>query len=159
MKLTARQRRLIDRPRETEVPPFPVRKFTVAEFHQLLKVNILRSGDPYELLRGWIVPKPKASPRNASARSRLMLHLLKLFDESEWVVGTNHPITFRDSEPEPSSSVFRGPDDAYTRRHPRPPSVPPLRPRPPKTARRIARSSIHPSSAGSPTSTTSISSR
>jgi hypothetical protein len=120
MKLTARQHRLIDPPRETEVPPFPVRRFTVAEYHQLLKVGILRDGDPYELLRGWIVPKPKASPPNASARSRLMRRLLTMFRENEWIVGANHPITFVDSEPEPSSTVFRGPDDMFTRRHPRP---------------------------------------
>lgn len=50
MKLTARQRRIIDPPRETDIPPFPVRKFTVAEYHRLLEVALLKSGDPYELL-------------------------------------------------------------------------------------------------------------
>jgi hypothetical protein len=55
MKLTARQRRIIDPIRETDIPPFPVRKFTVTEYHQLLKARILLDGDPYELLRGWIV--------------------------------------------------------------------------------------------------------
>lgn len=120
MKLTARQRRIIDPPRGTEVPPFPVRKFTVAEYHRLLKVNILKSGDPYELLRGWIVPKPKSGPPRASACSRLHRRLLGIVAEEEWVIGPGGPITFRDSEPEPSCAVFRGPDDAYTARHPRP---------------------------------------
>lgn len=120
MKLTARERRLIDPPRETEVPSLPVRKFTVAEYHRLLTAGILRSGDPYELLRGWIVPKPKSSPRRAMSKSLLLRRLLALFDEDEWVVGVGGAITLRDSEPEPSAAVFRGPDDRYTKRHPRP---------------------------------------
>jgi hypothetical protein len=123
MKLTARERRLIDPPRETEVPPFPVSKFTVAEYHQLLKVNILRSGAPYELLRGWIVPKPKSSPRRSMVCSRLLRRLLDRLGDTDWNAGPNNPITFRDSEPEPTCVVFPGPDVHYTRRHPRPAEV------------------------------------
>jgi hypothetical protein len=40
--------------------------------------------------------------------------------DTEWIVGANNPITFRDSEPEPSCAVFLGPDTPYTRRNPRP---------------------------------------
>jgi Uma2 family endonuclease len=120
MKLTARQRRIIDPIRETDIPPFPVRKFTVAEYHRLLAVGILLSGDPYELLRGWIVPKPKSGPPRASACSRLQHRVFKILDETEWVIGASSTITFRDSEPEPSCSVFHGPDRAYSKRHPHP---------------------------------------
>jgi Uma2 family endonuclease len=120
MKLTARQLRYIDPPRETEVPPFPVRKFKVAEYHKLLSVGIFVSGDPYELLRGWIVPKIKRSPRNSSATSRLHRRMPALFTDDDWLACPHGPITFSDSEPEPACSVVRGPDDLYNRRHPRP---------------------------------------
>jgi hypothetical protein len=120
MKLTARERRAIDPIRETDVPLFPVRKFTVAEYHKLLKVGVLRSGDPYELLRGWIVPKLRRSPRCSVSANRLQLRLLRLFPEDQWVTGSQRPITFRDSEPEPVGSLVRGPDEPYWRRHPRP---------------------------------------
>jgi len=120
MKLTPRERRLIDPPRETAVPPFPVRKFSVAEYHKLLEWEILRSGDPYELLRGWIVPKLRRSPRNAASTDRLQHRLRRLFPGDEWVTGIQRSITFRDSEPEPAGSLIRGPDAPYWKRHPRP---------------------------------------
>ena len=57
------------RPLPPAIPPFPVRKFMVAEYHKLLKAGIFRSGDPYELLKGWIVPKLRyrSSPNFASS--------------------------------------------------------------------------------------------
>jgi Uma2 family endonuclease len=120
MELTARQRRIIDPIRETDIPPFPVRKFTVAEYHKMLQVGIFRSGDPYELLKGWIVPKIKGSPPNAYATTSLHHSFWEMFPGDEWVVGCQWPITFRDSEPEPACSLIRGPDEPYKRRHPRP---------------------------------------
>ncbi len=120
MKLTARQRRIIDPPRETDIPPFPVRKFTVAEYHKMLKVGIFRSGDPYELLNGWIVPKLKRHPPNASSTTSLHHLFWEMFPGEEWVVGCQRPITFRDSEPEPACSLIRGPSESYKTRHPRP---------------------------------------
>ena len=46
--------------------------------------------------------------------------MLQIIDEADWVLSAGGPITFRDSEPEPSCAIFQGPDDAYTKRHPRP---------------------------------------
>ena len=34
------------------VPPLPVRKFTVEEYHQLLSAGTLKSGDPFRKLLG-----------------------------------------------------------------------------------------------------------
>ena len=120
MKLTARQRRIIDPIRETDIPPFPVRKFTVAEYHKMLQCGILRSGELYELLKGWIIPKLKRSPPNAYSTTSLLHSFRALFPGDEWVVGCQWPITFTDSEPEPACSVIHGPDELYKKRHPRP---------------------------------------
>jgi hypothetical protein len=44
------------------LPPFPVRPFTVNEYHQLIQIGLLNEGDPFELLEGWITPKMTQSP-------------------------------------------------------------------------------------------------
>jgi len=38
-------------------PPLPIRKFTVAQYHQLGELGVLTSDDRVELLEGWIVEK------------------------------------------------------------------------------------------------------
>lgn len=45
---------LLESPERTtrKLPSLPVRPFSVAEYHRLLAVGILKSGDPYELLNG-----------------------------------------------------------------------------------------------------------
>ena len=120
MKLTLRQLRIIDPPRETEIPLFPVRKFMVSEYHKLLKVGILRSGSPYELLKGWIVPKYRRGPPNASVSTSLMHRFWEIARDDQGIVGSRRPITFSDSEPEPTCSIVRGPIERYSKRHPRP---------------------------------------
>jgi hypothetical protein len=39
------------------LPPFPVRRFTVDEYHQMIRVGIITEDDDVELLEGWTVPK------------------------------------------------------------------------------------------------------
>jgi hypothetical protein len=119
MKFTKRQLRLIDPPRETDIPTVPVRKFTVAEYEKMLAVGIFRSGDPYELLRGWIVPKLKRSPRNSLTTGRLRRRMMEMILDGQWLAGAPFAITFRGSQPEPACCVVRGPDDEYWKRHPR----------------------------------------
>lgn len=120
MKLTARQLRAIDPPRETDVPPFPVRKFTVREYHQLLQVGILKSGALYELLRGWIVPKVKRSPAECFAISGLCDEWRRLIPSGATFVRLQQPITFSDSEPEPAGAIVCGKVRDFAERHPHP---------------------------------------
>jgi len=48
------------------VPPVPVRRFTVDEYHQMIRAAILGEDDNVELLEGWIVPKmPRDSAHDA----------------------------------------------------------------------------------------------
>lgn len=39
------------------IPPYPVRLFTVEEYHRLGELGVLTEDDKVELLEGWIVPK------------------------------------------------------------------------------------------------------
>ena len=46
------------------LPPLPVRRFTVDEYHQMIQAGVLGEDDDVELLEGWIVPKMARNPRS-----------------------------------------------------------------------------------------------
>lgn len=46
----------------SEPPPFPVRRFTVGEYHRMGELGLLSEADRVELLEGWIVPKMIHNP-------------------------------------------------------------------------------------------------
>jgi hypothetical protein len=45
-----------------ELPPLPVRRFSVKEYHRMIDSGILTDEDRVELLEGWIVPKMARNP-------------------------------------------------------------------------------------------------
>jgi hypothetical protein len=100
-------------------PPLPVRRFTVEEYHRLIQTGILRSGEPVELIHGWIVPKMPTNPTHASVVRRLDRWFQKTLPEN-LVVSVQQPITTADSEPEPDLAICRGPEDRYFTSHPEP---------------------------------------
>ena len=51
------------------VPPVPVRRFTVAEYHQMIQAGILGEDDNVELLEGWIVPEMPRNPTHDALRN------------------------------------------------------------------------------------------
>ena len=44
------------------IPPFPVRRFTVDEYHRMIAADIIGVWDKTELLDGWIIPKTVVTP-------------------------------------------------------------------------------------------------
>ena len=102
-----------------DVPPFPLRRFTVEEYHKLVEIGVLKSGDPYELLEGWIVRKMPINPAQASSIRKLNVSLMSRL-HPQWVVSIQLPITTQWSEPEPDILVVEGPMDKYDHRHPGP---------------------------------------
>lgn len=105
------------------VPPLPVRRFTVDEYHQLLASGTLKSGDPYELLEGWIVQKMS---RNSPHETALVLVADALRDliPAEFHVRVQSAITLTDSEPEPDVVIVRGGRRDFPTRLPGPPNLP-----------------------------------
>ena len=100
-------------------PPLPVRRFTVDEYHRLIQTGILKTGEPVELISGWIVPKMPTNPTHSSVVRRLD-KLLQQIVGNRAVIGIQQPITTLDSEPEPDVSVCRGPENLYFTTHPDP---------------------------------------
>lgn len=100
------------------MPPYPVRRFSVTEYHTLAEIGALEEDDRIELLEGWMVPKAKHNPPH----DWTVTHVARRIRESltdDWLLRIRCPITTEDSEPEPDHAVVRGPNDRYLQRHPR----------------------------------------
>lgn len=99
------------------MPPFPVRRFTVAEYHGLVQSGALEEDDRVELLEGWIVPKVTQYPQHAWTVTQVAQLLAPLLT-AEWLMRVQCAMTTDDSEPEPDNAVVRAPNEQYLRRHP-----------------------------------------
>lgn len=97
----------------------PLRRFTVDEYHRLLEVGILYSGEKVELIDGYLVMKMTIHPPHMSSLQRARKRIERLLPDG-WTARILGPITLATSEPEPDVAVARGDDDLYTARHPGP---------------------------------------
>ena len=117
-------------PRATDRPRYGVysgtatlHRFTVAEYHRMIRDGVLREGGRIELIRGLILKKMPINPHHSKAVRRLNLLLPPLLQPEGWVVFSQQPTTLPDSEPEPDFFVATGPQVKYDDRHPIPEEV------------------------------------
>ncbi len=104
------------------IPTEPVWRFTVEQYHQMIRLGILNDDDPVELLEGWLVYKmPKNPPHRAT--TKLTRNALESIIPEGWYVDTQEPITLANSEPEPDIAIVRGNTRDYLDRHPGPADV------------------------------------
>ena len=101
----------------SQIPPFPVRKFTVDEYRRLGETGVLTEDDRVELLEGWIVPKMNHNPLH-DGTIELVEDQLRRHLPGGWRLRIQSVITTEDSEPEPDLAVVRGPAGRYIQRHP-----------------------------------------
>jgi len=104
-------------------PPYPVRQFSVAEYHRLGEAGVMAEDEPVELLEGWIVPKMTRNPPHEMT-VKLVRKALEDRLPVQWHVAVQSAITTPDSEPEPDLAVVRGGIRDYPDRHPGPGDVP-----------------------------------
>ncbi len=102
------------------MPPLPVRRFTVDEYHHLISAGVLGEDEDVELLEGWIVPKMARTPTHDAMVSTVMLDVLTPRLPKGWFCRGQSAITTADSEPEPDVAVVRGASRDYLARHPGP---------------------------------------
>src|SRR5205085_1775955 len=93
-------------------PPFPVRRFTVDEYHRLIQSGILGEDERVELLEGWIVPKMPRNSRHDGTIDFVARALGLCLPSGRWC-RTQEAITTVDSEPEPDLAVVRWSDAGY----------------------------------------------
>src|SRR5579885_1128100 len=105
----------------TTRPPAPVtngtsglvaHRFTVDQYHEMIRSGIVREHDRVELIHGLIVEKPPIKPPHATAVGKLTQRLTALLGIDAASRG-QMPITLSDSEPEPDVVVAVGVHDDY----------------------------------------------
>ena len=101
------------------VPAFPVRPFSVDEYHRLGEVGVLTQEDRVELLEGLITPMMTRGPRHDCCIG-LIQQALFLLIRGPWLFRGQLAVTTSDSEPEPDSAVVRGVPRDYADHHPLP---------------------------------------
>jgi Uma2 family endonuclease len=101
------------------IPPFPIRPFTVAEYHRMIALGIFTEDDPVELLEGWITPKMPRNPPHDGTLDRAEDALACRLPDG-WRVRSQKAITLADSEPEPDIAVVPGPAARFLQQHPGP---------------------------------------
>jgi Uma2 family endonuclease len=105
-----------------QVPEFPVRRFSVDEYHRMIESGILGEDDAVELLQGWIAPKMARNPPHDTLVDKTDEAVRRLLPRN-WRIRIQSAITTANSEPEPDLAVVQGPADRYWSRHPRPEEI------------------------------------
>ncbi|MBL8794428.1 MAG: Uma2 family endonuclease [Planctomycetia bacterium] len=106
----------------SQPPPYPIWKFTVNEYHQLIQLGVLSEDDRVELLEGWLVPQ---MPRNTQHDVTIdkSQDALRSQLPAGWRLRVQSAITTSDSEPEPDFAVVPGPPERYLAHHPFPQDI------------------------------------
>lgn len=104
------------------VPREFIWRLSVDQYHAMIRLGILTSDDPVELLEGWLIHKMPKNPLHR-ATTRLIREVLEGVVPASWYVDTQEPITTLDSEPEPKVVIVRGDTRRYLDRHPGPKDV------------------------------------
>jgi Uma2 family endonuclease len=97
--------------------PFPVRRFSVEEYHRLGETGILSEDDSVELLEGLVAPKMIRTPVH-DAVVAIVEQALRMRLPPGWTPRVQSAITTATSEPEPDVALVRGEPRDYLSRHP-----------------------------------------
>ncbi len=105
-------------------PTRPRKRWTTAEFDEMVRTGILREGGQEFLWDGEIIePMPENRP-HINALARLGRLLEARFPEADFTVNRDAPLALRDGfKPQPDVIVLKGPIDRYTVRTPVPADV------------------------------------
>ena len=102
--------------------PFPVRTFSVDEYHKLGTAGVLSESDRVELIEGWIVPKMIHDPSHDGTIALVDEALRSRLPEG-WHLRIQSTVTTSDSEPEPDLAIVRGAANRYLTMHPIPTDI------------------------------------
>jgi Uma2 family endonuclease len=106
-----------------DIPTLPMYRLSVAQYHAMLEAGILLSGDPIELLEGWLVLKMTKNPPH-TATNRRTQRVLESILPTGWFITAQDPLTISPrNEPEPDILIVRGDSEEFAKRHPVPADV------------------------------------
>ena len=99
------------------VPPLPIARFSVEQYHRMIESGAFTEDDRLELIDGWVVQQMAKGPGHEYAVGQGE-DLLRACVPAGWHVRNQAPITLKSSEPEPDLALVRGDRSAYRQRHP-----------------------------------------
>jgi Uma2 family endonuclease len=98
---------------------FPRRRWTVAQFEDMIARGVMREGGPEFLWAGEICEAMSENEPHINALDHLLQFLLERLDRDEWTVRGNHPLWLREGYlPSPDIVVLPGPRSNYRGRRP-----------------------------------------
>jgi Uma2 family endonuclease len=97
-------------------------RFTVAQYHEMIKRGILGENDRVELLDGWIINKMTHNPPHDATISVVKEEVEPALPRG-WMLRIQSAITLPASEPEPDLAVVKGPARRYVKTHPLPKDI------------------------------------
>lgn len=102
------------------MPSIATKRFTLDEYHRLIKLGFLTEDDRVELIRGELVQMAAKGTLHSVCNTKLARELDRLIGDRA-VLRTQEPIILpTDSEPEPDVIIARGQPDDYLSNHPYP---------------------------------------
>lgn len=104
------------------MPPFPVARFTLDEYHRIIALGGLTEDDNIELIEGWLVKKMSRNTPHDVCLQKLTKCIFGLLPP-DWGFRGQSAITIGMSEPEPDGAIVLEPADRYLAHHPLPEEI------------------------------------
>jgi Uma2 family endonuclease len=99
------------------VPPFPIARFSVEQYHRMIDSGAFTEDDRLELIEGWVVQKMAKGPEHEFSVGQVE-EAIRVLLPSNFHVRNQAPITLSASEPEPDLTIARGSRADFRDRHP-----------------------------------------
>ena len=104
--------------------PLKLKQWTVADYHRMAELNLLRPGERTELLEGQISLMAAKGTAHVLALRILSQRLEQLMAGKSVFISTQDPIQLNDfSEPEPDLAIIYGNFFDFSGRHPQPKDI------------------------------------
>jgi len=101
----------------------PTKKFTIAEYHQMITLGVLKEDENLELIKGEIIAMSPVGFKHSSCVNKLN-YLLNLNLANQAIISVQNPIKLKDnSEPQPDLVLLKFSQDFYNLRLPQPEDI------------------------------------
>jgi Uma2 family endonuclease len=102
-----------------DVANLPLRRFSVDEYHQMIRLGFFADDESFELLEGWVTPKMSRGPKHDVVILRLDKLLTRMLPDG-FHTRCQCGFVTAESEPEPDVVIVCGDVDDFVNHHPGP---------------------------------------
>jgi Uma2 family endonuclease len=98
---------------------FPLRRFTVSEYHRMIDAGILYEGERAELIDGVIIQQMPQKSTHSAVINQMTRQFYQLVPKEEALLRVQTPIILtNNTEPEPDLAMVKPRVDVYVKAHP-----------------------------------------